>query len=234
MLKRCVASVLISAMLVSTAYSDGKPPIPAPDQEIRIENIVAPRSPLSSNWVFVVDTSSSLWSIFGRVRASFMAATQHPTDELFFSAITFNDRGMEKFRDWTESSQQELVKAEEWVTKNRGVLSYGIPAIRRALEQRRDPLTIILITDGGFTEASYNKGFGSVRDAIFAAQRWRESQNLPKAQICSIGIENEGYTAGGKPSDADCQNFLREIGTTHGGGYYLIKGASSYARGRSR
>lgn len=228
MFKKFVGALLISVLTLTATYSQNQP------EEITVECKVEPRGRFCTNWVFVADTSSSLWSIFGRIRSAFLTTTQHPTDEMFFAAITFNDRGMHKLRDWVASSPREFEATDAWISTNRGVLSYGIPALELAIKQRRSPLTVIVITDGGFTEACNGRGFGAVRDAIAAAQRWRQEQNLAPAQICCLGIENPNYTAGGKPSDADCQAFLREMGETHGGGYYLVRGAAAQARGPSR
>ena len=43
-----------------------------------------------------------------------------------------------------------------------------------------------------------------------------------QATICTIGIENTDYSAGGKLPDKECQAFLRSVGEKYGGGYFLV------------
>lgn len=242
MLKRVLFAIAIGLMVgtgsaLSQQNGGRVPPRPAENltpEEITIEQKVSPASPLTQNWVFVVDTSSSLWSIFGRIRGSFFELTQYPSDEMNFAAITFNNRGAERFRDWVQSSADEFAATDAWIARNRGALSYGAKALEMALQQNRQDLTIVLITDGGFTEACYNRGFNSIRQVINAGQTWRQNRQLGNALICCLGIENPNYTAGGKPSDAACQEFLQEVGTTHGGGYFLVRGAAAHAQGPGR
>lgn len=199
-------------------------------QQAEITNPVPPKTQLTKNWVFVVDTSHSMRGVFDKARAAFLHATSFPTDELFFSAITFNNQNMEKFRDWRPSSVQEFQETSRWIESEMRVLSYGRRAMEMALHLERPELTIVLITDGGFTEACEGRGFDTIRRTITDGQEWRRNNGHGAALICSIGIENIGYTAGGKPSDADCQAFLREIGDQHGGGYFLVRNAMPVSR----
>jgi hypothetical protein len=201
-------------------------------QQVDITNPVAPKTQLTTNWVFVVDTSHSMQGVFDKSRAAFLHATSHPTDELFFSVITFNDRGMERFRDWQPASDRAFREASRWIETEMRVLSYGQRALEMALHLARPELTIVLITDGGFTEASEGRGFEAIRRTITSGQEWRRNNGHGSALLCAIGIENIGYTTGGKPSDADCQAFLREVGDQHGGGYFLVRNAMPEARTR--
>jgi len=198
--------------------------------QVEITNPVVPKTQLTKNWVFVVDTSHSMRGVFDKARAAFLHATSYPTDELFFSVITFNNRSMEKFRDWRPSSDREFREASRWIEAEMRILSYGQHAIDMALHLERPELTIVLITDGGFTEACEGRGFETIRQTIAAGQEWRRNNNYGSALICSIGIENIGYTTGGKPSDAACQAFLREVGDKNGGGYFLVRNAMPVSR----
>lgn len=199
-------------------------------EDITIEMVVSPAEPLSKYWIFVVDGSNSMDGIFTRVRRAFFTAAEQGTDEWEFAAITFDDARMERFRDWAKATPDEFTAAEQWIEsreRNRKpVLSYGATAIRMALAQRQRELTIVLITDGGFTEVSRADGnFQVMRDVFEAGQAHRLNSGLPYALVCCIGIENKNYTAGRKPPDADCQAFLREMGERWRGGYFLVHGA---------
>jgi len=99
----------------------------------------------------------------------------------------------------------------------------GAKAIEKTLRLKKKHLTIIIITDGGFTSACYGHGFGKIKKVIKEGQKWRVKQGWGKAVICTIGVENKGYTAGGKPTDKECQAFLRKVGKKYGGGYCLVR-----------
>lgn len=208
-------------LLVCAAPLNAKPdPIPPP-----YEMIVEPDGEITNRWVLVMDTSHSMRGVFAQAMDAYLEVTDFPTDELFFSLITFNNRGMEQFKDWVGASAEEFAKASTQIEKEalRGVLSYGATALRMALRQEREDVTIILITDGGFTEACEGRGFNGIRRVIEENQQWRVDQGYGEAKISCIGIENKGYTTGGKPTDEQCQAFLREIGTRWKGGYFLVR-----------
>lgn len=224
-LKYAVVSALLT--FIGTATFAQQAPI-------EITNLVAPKTQLTKNWVFVMDTSHSMQGIFDKSRAAFIHTTSFPTDELFFSVITFNDPGMQKFRDWRPASAQEFRDAGRWVEREMRVLSYGQRAIEMALHLERRELTVVLITDGGFTEACEGRGFGTMRQTFADGQEWRRANGYGPALICSVGIENIGYTNGHKPLDADCQAFLRELGDQYGGGYFLVRNAMPATRAPAR
>ena len=203
-----------------------------PTVPVEITNPVAPKARLTKNWVFVMDTSHSMQGVFDKSRAAFIHATSSTTDELFFSVITFNDPGMTKFRDWQPASEREFREATRWVEREMRVLSFGQQAIEMALHQQRRELTIVLITDGGFTEACEGRGFGTMRQTFADGQKWRVDNGYGQALICALGIENIGYTNGHKPPDADCQAFLREMGDLYNGGYFLVRNVMPTARAR--
>jgi hypothetical protein len=159
---------------------------------------------------------------------AWLEATKNPTDQLEYSIVAFNNQNMDRFRDWEWASEESFTSAYEWIIadKHGGVLSYGATAITTAIQQERDMLTVVLITDGGFTEVSRAGGNWDVMRRVFVdAQKWRDTKGLGEAIVTTIGISNPNYTAGNKPSDKDCQAFLREIGTRYGGGYTRVTGA---------
>lgn len=205
-----------STPLIADSGASNRPPM---------EMVVGPAEPLSTNWVLVMDTSHSMRGVFEQAFRAYLEATSFETDQLFFSLVTFNNRGMEQFKEWAPASREEFAKANALIEKEarRGVLSYGAAALRMALQQPRQNLTLIVITDGGFTEACSGRGFDGIRKVIEENQAWRVENGYGEAKICTIGIENKGYTTGGKPSDEECQAFLREMGTRWKGGYFLMR-----------
>lgn len=222
-MRKWVTSLLIglaSFMLtISIGYSN---------PGIEVTNIVEPATPLTSHWCFVVDNSHSMRGVFPRARAAFIEALRAPSDELEFAIVAFNNQGMDRFRDWEWLDGDNFAAASAWIEENphRGVLSYGLTAIGTAIRQERDELTVILITDGGFTEVSKAGGsWAVITNEVVAAQQWRANRGFKPAQIASMGIHNPNYRGGNKPQDAECQAFLRGLGETYGGGYWLVSGA---------
>lgn len=202
-------------------------PIGAQDSTHKMEMKVAPAYPLSNHWIFVVDGSDSMRGVFDKVKRSFSEFKEFQADEVYYAAITFDDPSMERFREWERGSPDTLDEITKWVNvreRNRiPVNSYGIRAIQMALEQSEEELTIILITDGGFTEVCRHNGdFSVISNVIESGQQARVNRGLSQALICSIGIENKHYTAGNKPSDERCQEFMASVGSQWGGGYFLI------------
>ena len=187
-------------------------PISADDEftDLNLKVVVEPKNRLTSKWAFVIDTSSSIWKVFSKTRKAFVEITSYPTDELEFSIYAFNHQNHEKYRDWAWASENEFNKADKWVNdpKNRGVLSFGARAIQWAIKgfapitdkygiirgvsqnSIRAQLTVIIITDGGFTENRRTNDMADIRDAIESAQQWRVNRGYPRALIATIGIEN--------------------------------------------
>ena len=157
------------------------------------------------------------------MQKAFSTVTQFPTDELHFCIITFSNKGQERYRKWVQASKNEIKKANRWIYKKMGVSSFANKAILKALQQKKKALTVIIITDGGFTEACYNRGFSSTYKTIRGGQNWRAKNGYREAAIVTIGIENRNYMHGGKPSDKKCQAFLKKIGKKWNGGYFLVK-----------
>lgn len=223
---RKFAITLLALVLAIFPTASGKPDTNSSSMELVIE----PKSNFTKHWVFVVDGSSSMRGVFGMAKHAFIRATEHSSDEWDFACITFDDSRMERFREWSVATPEEFKAAEEWIETRpngrRPVLSYGATAIKMALEQQKDELTVVVITDGGFTEVSRaGWNFQVIRDVFEEGQRYRRGHGLSEAIICTIGIENPSYTAGHKPPDEQCQAFLREIGERWNGGYYLVRGA---------
>lgn len=225
-MRKWIVSILISLLVFAACMTPGMA-YPSPS-DIEIAVVTAPASPLTTQWCFVIDNSRSMRDVFYKARGAFLEAVRLPGDQLEYSLVAFNNQGMDRFRPWEWASADSFKEADKWIRddKHGGVLSYGATAIATALRQEKRELTVLIISDGGFTEVSRAGGSWDVIRRVFVeGQQWREKKDLPPAIVTCIGISNPSYTAGNKPSDADCQTFLNEIGTRYKGGYFLVTGA---------
>ena len=195
-----------------------------------------PEARLTSNWAFIFDTSHSMQQErVEQAHYAFLNATNHAgtgVDEWKFCVFTFNDRGVDRFRDWEEASVDSFKAAHEWsnMKRQRGVLSYANAAIKKALQLEKEDLTIILITDGGFSKDYTGvDGMAKVKQIIAAGQMWRQKHGYGKAIIACIGIQNLYYRAGYKKPDPVCQRGLQDIGIAHSGGYFYVHQGSFHS-----
>jgi len=242
MKNKILAAVIVLFMLTTTLAQS----------EVPYTEVVAPKPfSLSPNIVFVIDASSSINlsdDISARFEKAWLETTSRiASDELYFCIYTFHDKGDERFRDWTNAGgpqgEQEFAKAKKWIRNNTGTYSWGKIAISSALRKvnnlnhnrvMKRSLSIILITDGGFTEAAeYAErnpkayAFTPIIEAIQIGQRMRLTRGLMQATIRTIGIENtEQWSLSVKRPDSECQAFLKKLGATYSGGYYLVGGKS--------
>jgi len=232
---RCLLLLLLLFAFPTFSNSQSQPNKKVTKIEHVFEWGVDPKARLTTKWVFVVDRSSSLWhkpdrGVLKGLRQAFKFATQYPEDELSFSIYKFHDKNKEKFRNWKHASVKEFKKAEKWIMEGHGIYSYGKEAINKALRQKVKELSVIIITDGGFTSASSGRGFGAVQQVIENAQAWRIEKGYGEAIICTIGIENKDYFGGGKPDDKVCQEYLKKIGSRYNGGYLYVRKKSAKRR----
>lgn len=231
MTHRYLLAVLLTSIAWMTSSAQDQPrPIWHNDTHQMFE-VVRGGERLTTKWCFVIDSSHSTWNIAGRVMSAMDAALSYPTDQLRFSVFTFNNRGVHRFRDWTDASANEFGLARDFVRDNKGVSSWVGGAMHDALHQPLTELTIVLISDGGFTEP-----FSEVISVIRDGQRWREDNNLSRAIICSIGLENMLCRNGNPPYPKDensvCQDRMRQIGVDNHGGYYYVQPVADHAVAR--
>lgn len=211
-----LAVVVASILLASTSIAN-------PDEPIyKMKMVVKPKERFTNRWAFVVDTSHSIVEkgLFGGILTAYRTATQMPTDQLKFCMYAFNNRGCYKYRKWEDASVEAFDGSVRWLynPKNQGTMSYGSGAIEAALHQKYDKLTVIIITDGGFTE-----GGEPIKKVIDKAQDWRKKAGYGPAIICTIGIENHNcWPTYPKPYDVVCQRWLEDIGKKGDGGYFYV------------
>jgi len=167
--------------------------------DITISMVTPPRVRFSTRWTFVVDGSSSLWTknlqakckLLEKSNAAFKYATSFPTDELKFNVYLFAGGAWNEkhaHRSWAPANPLEFRKTRIWMTKNMGarklgLYSHGAKSIELALKQKIKGLSIIIISDGGFTSACNGAGYGKINKIIIEGQRWRILNGLGKAVI---------------------------------------------------
>lgn len=202
--------------------------------------VVSPKF-VSTNIVFVIDVSSTMRKSKG-LKSKFYRAWQNITDKLtgdewYFCAYLFGDKNREEFYPWTAAggpqSKRELQKLYRETLKSKQIKSFGEKALSMAIKSQNPldnnpsmsrTLTVILITDGGFSEAVGPMRYHSTYDSVIIAQKWREDNDLFEATIWTIGLENKIYWSSKvKRPDVECQAFLKKLGTKYNGGYCLVR-----------
>lgn len=204
--------------------------------------------------MFVVDSSSSIYDSDNmnlKLRTAWYRIFKLlGSDDVYFSVYSFNDEDSYIFKKWEavwpNIWKKQLKESFIWTRENQGVYSFGQQAICDAIKQSnplnlnpsmRDTLTVVLITDGGLTEAAeygadnkIKKGdegaYESIFKAIAEAQEWRKAQGWPEATICTVGLENlDVWSISVKRPDNECQMFLKELGKKYNAGYFLVRNA---------
>ena len=202
---------------------------------------VVPAKFISPNIVFVIDCSSTMRNSKG-LRSKFYKAIETIKGKLagdawYFSAYFFGDKNREEFYPWTPAggpgSKRELEKLYRTALKSKQIRSFGKKALSLAIRSKNPlswnpsmsrTLTVIIISDGGFSEAVGPMRYNSTYDAVIMAQKWREANELFEATIWTIGLENKiQWSAKVKRPDAECQAFLKTLGTKYNGGYCLVR-----------
>lgn len=201
---------------------------------------------VSHNVIFLVDASSSInrnkYAVAKFNAAWKIITNEIVSDHIYFRTYVFHDKGMFNRTKWAEGSPRDLKKSYKWIKNNTGIYSWGLEALVAALRDKnpldKNPasqkrLTIVLITDGGFTEASdkdENGRTGSFKvldRAIATTQASREKDGLEPATIVAIGLENKAaditYGTSVKRPDKECQAWLAKIGKKYKGGYFFVK-----------
>ncbi len=223
-MRKAVAVVVFISLFFSIATA-------TPDRPVyKMATKVLPEpGAISTRWAFVIDTSQSIvrFNLFGGILSGFTKSTVYPTDQFKFCMYAFNNQNCWSYRKWNYLPAYKDVdgkvtkkwrKLIGWIYGNTGTMSYGSGAINDALHQKVTKLTIVIISDGGFTE-----GGTMVMKIIKDAQEWRVAEGYGRAVITTIGIENMAcrpiYP---KPNNAICQKWMRDIGVTGLGGYRYV------------
>ena len=226
---KAIALLLLLPILVTDAVAQSSKTTKQPTYLMSMK--AKPKVRLTTRWAFVFDTSQSIniFGLHGGVLKAFVTATSRPVDQFRFCMYAFNDKGCWTYRKWSSLPARlgrngKVTKRwraiVNWLyhPKNTGTMSFGGGAINAALHQKVKKLTVIIISDGGFTE-----GGKKIKAVIKAAQAWRVKSGYGKAVITTIGIENMAcrplYP---KPTNKTCQGWMSSIGKTGHGGYFYI------------
>lgn len=179
--------------------------------------VVAPSERLTDRVLFVVDASGSMHGTeFGVALRAVRSIAGQPVDALEFGIIAFSDvpsrwpglaaDGEDLPAGWAACPSSEAVdRAEEWLSEHGADGdTRAIPALRMALEEQRDRLSVVLVTDGGF----YSETEAAIVAAVEAAQVRREELGLGRAVLLVYGV---GLRT--KP-------VLEALGSSGRGGYF--------------
>jgi Mg-chelatase subunit ChlD len=190
--------------------------LPALALDLQVE--VAPRSPITRHVALVVDRSGSMTG--DPIRQALLAVNRflvEPTDELQVALFAFAD-DTSRWPGIPEPggprpvppgwaalpSETAMQQAEEWLQSfpTRGG-TIVIPALRDALKEPRLELSIVLVSDGKFSEDQV----AALPGIIAEAQVERAKAGLGEAVVACYGL-------------GDQADSLRAIAQAGGGGYF--------------
>jgi len=278
--------VLLVLFLTNLSFAQDN--LPPPDMKVEslgkpigkpiIKNLVKPKPfAISHNVVFVVDASSTMYDE-AEIQNKFelgwnTIVNKFASDELYYRVYIFSDRYEEKCsKKWISAGGpgglKKFDKTKKWIIANVGTRSWGLKSLRMALREKcpfdKNPatkarLTVVLITDGGFTETAGNRpkdkkkaneldkralkgeyentgSFIVFDKAIAIEQAWRKKNKLTPAVIVTIGIQNDAPQWGisVKRPDKECQAWLKKIGEKYDGGYFFVKRAPEKIKTKKR
>jgi hypothetical protein len=257
-MKKTVFGIILSLLFISPVVAQNK-------YEVVLKQNPAPRA-ISSNIVFVVDASSTI-NRYPDAIAKFSLAwdtlvQNFASDQLYIRTYVFHDELSERKTKWVDAGgplgMEKFEAHKQWVLRNTGIYSWGLRAIKIALREvcpldknkaSKRRLTIVLVTDGGLTEAANNRSgkteedvlnstikehvyarlgsFEVVDKVIELEQQKRVLRGLDRATIVTIGVENVKadleYGPSVKRPNSECQSWLKSIGKRYDGGYFYVR-----------
>lgn len=125
------------------------------------EVVIQPDARFTKHVLLVVDLSSSM-SENGRITRAlnaFKTVSEQPVDEMQFGIIAFANEHLrwpgiptedgKVTQGWAYTTPEAIAQAETWITHiDVGAWTYGLPPILRAIQDPKDDLTIVIISDG--------------------------------------------------------------------------------------
>ena len=175
--------------------------------------VVPPEARLTRRILFVVDTSGSMrGDKFGQACSAVLKVAEQPVDEVEIAVLAFNHGT----RRWTGVPEKGIppgwaaLPSLHATQAAAGFLAQGgaggdtqvISALREALAEKRDELSIVLVTDGLFVREKTE----DVIQALKTGQEERVKNKLKPAVLLVYGIGGE-------------MEVLRELGKIGHGGY---------------
>lgn len=181
------------------------------------------KRPLNKHILFVYDTSGSMEGEKFERAADFVVSLVKQNFDHFeygivaFSSETYRWEGIPNLNSmpptpegWAALPSMEAVEqGYKWITDlGAGGDTLVIPALQEALQENRDNLSIVLISDGMF----HREATSDIIDAIEEAQSDRVENGLNEASIMIFGVSAE-----------DIYNSLGRIATDVEASYYYPK-----------
>lgn len=177
---------------------------------------VEPRAPLTSRVLFVVDVSGSVRNagLLGHALGQVRAILEQPVDALQVGVIAF--AGLQARwpgqpapgvpDGWAELPDAEAAEAAlDWIEAVQvGSATNVVPALQEALQEPRDGLSVVLVSDGEFPDVAAVPQRTAVLQAV---QGWRDREGYGAATLMVYGVG---------PRQTSLAN-LAELG---GGGYF--------------
>lgn len=205
-----------------TTETAEEPPTPEAPLVLEIVPVVDQTQRMSSRVAIVVDASGSMAGI-DRIRVALEAARHilaQEADQLEVVIYAFangqtkwpgvphDGHGQAPPPGWTQfPSEIALRSATEWLRAqgaNGGTNPEG--AVMSALGEKVDDLTVVIVTDGGFSPVQF-------KFAVQMGQTARLQAGFGRAVVMILGV--------GK--DADKKLHLAEVGRSERGGFYLVR-----------
>ena len=179
--------------------------------------VVQPQEPLTKHVLFVVDVSGSMrGDKFSQACAAVLKITEQPVDEVQIAVLAFNEeatrwRGVPEDHptrpvpvNWAALPSAEAVESASAFLAETGAGgdTLVIPALRAALAEPREQLSIVLVSDGIFQREDATDILGAVQQA----QAARVEQGIGAAVLMTYGVGSESAV-------------LRQLGQVGHGGY---------------
>jgi len=182
--------------------------------------VVEPRTRPSKHLFLLVDNSGSMagksWSV-ARGYASMIAG--QGTDQASVAVLAFGEgaqRWTYKGAKWARLPDGHAVKAaSSWLDKLPAFGStYVLPGLTEALRENVDPLTVVVVSDGLFTEDP-----APLLVAVECLQRERGKRKLGRASIVCLGLrEGDNAYAVAAVSTSSPMGIMAQ---RYGGGMYV-------------
>lgn len=207
---------LLLATSLTCAFADDPP---AKDETtVKLTTVVVPEERLTKRVFFVVDVSGSMKATVPQMIGAIGGILEQPIDDFDVAVVVFNDSydrwpGYNDPKDkkpapagWAKfPSATAMNVATAWLCLHPGNGGTNpVGAMELALKEKRDDLSVILITDGIF-EAE------PLLTKIKECQDWRVKQGYGNAVIVSYGIGTESAK----------KDHLAQIGREWGGGFFV-------------
>jgi hypothetical protein len=174
---------------------------------------------MTKRLIFIYDCSGSMNSEDLAIAISFVRGVMmQPLDEfeigiIAFDGATYRWPGIPEPKqtppvpkNWAAlPSAPAIEQATQWLQNlNDNGNTEVIPAIDMALKEKRDELSIVIVSDGGFHAESTK----DILEAIEKGQKWRKDNKLGRVNIMAVGVDDTP------------NNALTKIGEVGGLGYF--------------